>query len=234
MVQTQKDVNRTDAVRRAHQLEFLVLRQVPEVNRAKSAERHVDADRHRVLGVVLSRLEARTIWIRAAGAWQRRLDRLASGRHDKDIQTRDRNPGARSRDAVPGFGVELRIRLLQKFVGGGTRLNIRAVIDEMADRNARREFRHAAKMIAVPVRGNQIVDLREACLFRGGHDALGVSDRAGAGVPRIDQDRFAGRRHKERGVSALHIDDIHIKRLRGSSLRGWRRRREREREQKRD
>ena len=75
-------------------------------------------------------------------------------------------------------------------------------------------------MIAVPVRGDQMVDLREPCVFDGGHDALGISDGGGAGISGIDEQRFAGRRHEERGVSALHVDDIDVQRLDGTGLSG--------------
>jgi hypothetical protein len=66
---------------------------------------------------------------------------------------------------------ELWIRFLKKFVSGGTGLDVGAVVDEIPDRDARGELRHAAKMIAVPVSGNQVVDPCEPCVFDGGHDA---------------------------------------------------------------
>ena len=75
-------------------------------------------------------------------------------------------------------------------------------------------------MVTVPVRGNQMVDLREAGVFDGGHDAVRIPDRARAAIPRIDEQRFAGRRHEERGVAALHVDDIDVQGLRRSGLRG--------------
>ena len=42
------------------------------------------------------------------------------------------------------FGVELWIRPLQEFIGGGAGLNVGAVIDEIPDRDARGELGHAA------------------------------------------------------------------------------------------
>ena len=75
-MQTQEHINGADAVVRAHQLEFLVLREIAQVNRAEASEPHVGSDRHRILGIVLSRLEARTIGIHPAGSGQSRLDRL--------------------------------------------------------------------------------------------------------------------------------------------------------------
>ena len=65
------------------------------------------------------------------------------------------------------------------------------MVDELSDRDARRELGHATEMIAVPVRGNQIVDLAEARIFDGGHYAVRISDRGCTGIPRIDEHRFA-------------------------------------------
>ncbi len=49
----------------------------------------------------------------------------------------------------------------------------------------------AAEVIAVPVRGDQVVDLREAGVLDRGHDATGVAHRGRAGVSRVDQQRLA-------------------------------------------
>ena len=54
VVQAQEHVDGADAVIRAHELEFLVLREIPQMNRAKFPERHMGPDRHRVLCVVLA------------------------------------------------------------------------------------------------------------------------------------------------------------------------------------
>ena len=65
-------------------------------------------------------------------------------------------------------------------------------------------------LVHVPVRGDQVVDLREPGVLDGRHDAAGVSGAGGAAVPRVDEDRLTGGRHKERGVPALHVDDVDI------------------------
>ena len=88
--------------------------------------------------------------------------------------------------------IKLRIRLLQEVIGSGARLHVRAVVDELADRNARRQFGHPAEVIAMPVSRDQMVDLREPCIFHRGHDALGVANRPCASIACIDQQRLAG------------------------------------------
>jgi hypothetical protein len=83
--------------------------------------------------------------------------------------------------------MEQGIRLLEEFIDGDAGLHVRSVVDEMPDRHARRELRHAAKMIAVPMRGDEMIDLRQAGLFGGGHDAIRISRRRRAAIARIDQ-----------------------------------------------
>jgi hypothetical protein len=210
VVQAEKHVDSADAVIRTHQLEFFVLRQVTQMDRAELSERHIHADRHRVLCIVLSGTEARTIWIRPAGSGQCRSDRLTSGSHNEDIQAGDGNLHAGSCYGVRCFAVELWIDLLQKFIGSGTGLNVRAMVDEIADLDTRGELRHAAKVIAVPMSRDQVVDLGEPCVLDGGHDALRIPDGGCTGISRIDEHGLAGRRHEQRGVSALYIDDVDV------------------------
>src|SRR5205814_4198327 len=68
-------------------------------------------------------------------------------------------------DALPicvfALGEKLRIDLCQEFLGGGLRLHGRTVVDEMLNRDALGQFRHAAEVIAVPMRGDQVIDLGE-------------------------------------------------------------------------
>ena len=59
VVQTQQHIHGAEAVVRAHQLEFLVLGEIAQMSGAKFSERDVDADRLRVLGVVVSGLVVR-------------------------------------------------------------------------------------------------------------------------------------------------------------------------------
>ena len=146
-------------------------------------ERDDAPDRLGVLARVdVLRLEARAVRVRPARAGKRRLDGFARRADDAPVQARNRDLVAGLRDGVLRLAVKRRIRLLQKFVGGGGRLNVRAMVDEIPDRDARRELGHAAKMIAVPVRRDQVVDLREAGVLDGGHDAVGVADRGRAAV----------------------------------------------------
>ena len=65
-------------------------------------------------------------------------------------------------DRVLGVGVERRIDLREEFVDRRSGLNVRAVVDEFADRDAIGEFGHAAEMIAMPVRGDEVIDLGQA------------------------------------------------------------------------
>ena len=84
----------------------------------------------------------------------------------------------------------------------------------------RGELGHRAEVIAVPVRRDQVVDLREAGILDGGHDALGVARRGRAAVARVDQQRLAGRRDEQRRVAAFDVDDVDVQGLRRAALGG--------------
>ena len=100
-------------------------------------------------------------------------------------------------DGVLGLGVKRRVRVLEKGVRKFARLDVGAVIDELADRNLGRQFGQAAEVIAVPVRDDQMVDLLEPGVFDRIHDAARIANRRGAGIAGIDEQRLAGRRDEQ-------------------------------------
>ena len=117
----------------------------------------------------------------------------------------------------PGFATvclaladELRIGLLQKVVGGLAGLDVGAMVDEFADGDLRGELGQAAEVIAVPVRDDQMIDLGEAGVMDGIHDAAGIANGAGRDVARIHEQRLAGGRDEERGVAAFDVDDVDV------------------------
>ncbi len=160
--------------------------------------------------------EAGACRIGPAGAAQRAvLDGFAVRGDDGDVHAAHRDLVAGLEDGVLSLGVERRVDLGQELVGGFGRLLVRAVVHELADRDALLEFGHAAVMIAVPVRDDQAVDLGEAGILGGGEDAFGVADRA-VEVAGVDQERFTGRVHEQRRVAAFDVHDIDVER------RAWR------------
>jgi hypothetical protein len=187
------------------------------------AERDDAADRLCVLSLVhFLWLEARAIRIGLAATGQWRLQRRASRGDDAPIEAGDRDLVAGLRDGVLRLFVERRIHLLQEIIRGGRRLDVGAVIDEIADRHPRCQLGHSAEVVAMPVGGDQVIDLREAGVLDGGHDAIGVPGSRRARIPGIDQYRPAGRRHEQRGVSTLDVHDVDVESFRGrlAVLRG--------------
>ena len=73
-------------------------------------------------------------------------------------------------------------------------------------------------MIAVPVSDDEVINLGDAGVFGGGHDALRVADCACPRVSGVDEHRLTRGRHEEHdvslrtdvGTSALDIYDIHV------------------------
>jgi hypothetical protein len=56
------------------------------------------------------------------------------------------------------------------------------MVDELLNGDACRQLRKASDMITMVVSRDQVIDPREAGIFDRGHDAIGVTSRAGASV----------------------------------------------------
>ena len=86
-------------------------------------------------------------------------------------------------------------------------LDALAVIHERADRKDRGDVRHAADMIHVVVRRDQVVDPRDAgvaCRGRNPERIASVGTRPSC----IDEHRLSRRRDEQRRLSALHVDEV--------------------------
>ncbi len=110
--------------------------------------------------------------------------------------------------------IELRVSCSEKRVGKFPRLDIGAVVDKFADGNPGRQFRHAAEMIAVPMRRDQMIHLPQPGVPDRVHDASRIAGGRGAGVAGVDEQRLMRRPDEQRGIAALHIDDINVQRCR--------------------
>src|SRR5262245_49248009 len=119
---------------------------------AELSKGHHTANRLRVLRRIRILARRRCAGgIRASASRQSTLDRLTGRRDDAPVDAIDADPIAGFDDGVSHGTVNARVYLIQKFIRGGGRLNVRSVIDEVADRYAFRELRHAAKVIGMPV-----------------------------------------------------------------------------------
>jgi hypothetical protein len=133
---------------------------------------------------------------------------------DAPIHASQRNLVARLGDCVLGLAVKFGIHGVQKRVGHRVALlNVWAVVDVIHDRDVRGEFGHAAEMVAVPVRGDQVVDLREACGFGSVQNSASVPSGACAAVSCVDQDGLACRCDKKSSVAAFDVHHIDVERL---------------------
>src|SRR5215472_13553739 len=96
MMGDDEQIDRSDRIVRAHQLEFLVPGEVAEMRDAELAKRHDAADRLRVLGWIgILRLEGRARGVRAAAAREWRLLHGSGRAHDAPVEPCDRNRIAR-------------------------------------------------------------------------------------------------------------------------------------------
>src|SRR5687768_3771565 len=97
------------------------------------------------------------------------------------------NAVARLDDRVLRLGVERWIHLLEEGIRCLIWLDVRPVVDELANRNPSCEVLHRTEVIAMVVRRHEMVDLLEACVRRGGHDTVTVAGGGGSAVPRVDE-----------------------------------------------
>ena len=162
------------------------------MKRAEAAERDVAAHRLRVLrGIgVLRRVDCAHSGFGCAGVGHGRLDDLAGRRHDPyvDVVRWERVAGFDHR--VRGFRVKRRIGLLEERPGRA-RLHGGSVVDEVPDRNAVGERRHGAVVVAVPVRRDEMVDLRDARVPQRVDDPARVALGRRAAVPGVDEQGLA-------------------------------------------
>ena len=96
------------------------------------------------------------------------------------------------------------------------------VVDERANGDETREFRHPSVVIVVEVRDHQVVDLGDAGVARDRHDPFGVAS-VRAAPARVDQERLPRRRDDERRLAALDVDEVDVEGLRGLGHGGLRR-----------
>src|SRR5262249_27326425 len=102
---------------------------------------------------------------------------------------------------------------LEECVGYSRRLNVGSMIDVLTDGYTFREFCHSTEVVAVPMRRDQVVDLLQFGIFCRSHDALGITNRSGSGVPRIDEKRLALRCYEQGCIAALDVDHINVERF---------------------
>ena len=120
----------------------------------------------------------------------------------------------------PGFRIfrlpgQFDVRLVRRSHVGPGNFDRVAVIHVHLDRDQLRERGHGADVVAVEVRGQQVVDLLEAGLLGGGEDALGVAIVGGA-VGGVHQQGLAARRDDQRGGAAFGVDPVDFEVLGGA------------------
>src|ERR1700690_4327494 len=179
MIGDHKHVDGANGIIRAHQLEFLVPGEIAQMHDPKLPERYHTADGIRVLDaavvILVPGLESRAFRVGMASAWQLILDHISCRSHDAPVEACNRNPVAGFHYRVLCFGVERRIYVLEKlFAVDVGLLCVRAVVDEIPYLDARRELGRAAKMIAVPVCRDEVVDMCETGVLYGVQDAVDI------------------------------------------------------------
>src|SRR6516225_6769665 len=97
------------------------------------------------------------------------------------------------------------------------------MVNEFLDGNMAREFGETTDMIVVVVSDDQVIDLFEAGVLDGGHNASCIANGGVSTVSSIDKHGLSGRRHKQDGIAAFYVDHINVERLRSFGLRNSKR-----------
>ena len=209
------DVGLAEQVVRAHQREERLAAQVAEIDEAEATEAQVDAGRPRIL-LRLARLgrRRRTVRIRLTAT----VDRLRDGVHvaadDAHVEALERQPIAGLRHDMPPARAH-RLVGLEDRCGAVVARHDGVVIDEGANRQELGQLGHTAGVIAVEVREQQIVDLRDAGRLGRRGDAPRIA-AAVAGVTGVDQQRLPRRRDDQRRLTAFDVDEVDVQGRRGA------------------
>ena len=165
------EIDVTDLVHRANEVLLLVPGQVAHVDHAEAAVGDQDADGLRVLRRIdRPHLEIRAFGVRLAGAGERRVDHLAAGGEDFDVEALDRDRVAGLHQDVRPFLAEGGVFVVQH-LRGLVVFDARAVVHEIADGQFLGELPDAAHVVGVVVSGDQVVDFLDARHLGGGRDA---------------------------------------------------------------
>ena len=110
--------------------------------------------------------------------------------------------------------------MVQKIIGRFARLHVGPVVDVFLDRDPLRQFLHASKVIAVPVLGDEMVDLRQARICHGVDDPSCIARRRHRShIARVHKQGFMSRRNEQNCVAAFHVDEVNVQLLSGLSRR---------------
>ena len=207
MVGGQIQVHRADGIGRAHERKLFGLGQVAQVDEAELAEGDQDAGGAGIFGCVHGPLG-----LGGAIGIGNRLDAgnrsnvLAVGGQNDNLEAGDRN-GVAGMDDAPRLAFDgLQVGGV---IGAGDVgvLAIHAVVQELAYGDALDQLRQSAHVVVMEVRGQQMVDARDAGVAHGSLDAHGVAP-IGGGPAGVDEQRCARRGHQQRGLAAFHIDGV--------------------------
>src|SRR5579862_42829 len=171
-----------------------------------------NADRARIFGFVGgSRRLGATVGIRAAGPGQRRIDEISGSRENSNLDALDWQAPSRFHSQA---GMTSNCLFVSRIVGAGHFgvLQIGPVIDEGSDLDTSDQLRNATNVVAMIVRDQDIVDLLDAGVVGGRHNAIRIAAFI-IRPARIDQERLSGWTHNQSRLPTLYIDEIDLQGL---------------------
>ncbi len=189
MMRDDVDINFADLVYGTHQLHFLVLGEVAEVDNSQLAKGDEGPEGTYILGIVRGkRFRILAKWILLSSPGKRLFDQGG-------VCADDRGADPLNGENVAGLGDDVLVcsgcqQLLVSFPArdcvGVSALAVLAMIDEGPDRDPCRELGNAPNMIGMEMSDQHIVNLADACLPGDGGNAAGIAAFV-AGPARVNQ-----------------------------------------------
>jgi hypothetical protein len=205
-------VDGPNAIHGTHEVALVLPREVPAVEETERAEAQ---PRHHAVAVVarVRTLRDRRAARRVLAAGRRTLEATVGPQH-LELQRRGARLSQRERSGLD----ELPLLDRRRLVGLERRLALLAfgrpcevALVQRADRHQLRELGHAAEVVHVEMREQQVVDALQPGDL--GRDLVDAPRVAPAGIAGVDQHGLARGRDDERGRAALDVDPVDVEGL---------------------
>ena len=203
----QVEIDPADGIAGANERDFLGSSEIAKVKELELAKGDQDAGRAGVLAGVVRPLALRgAVWV-GLGLDAGNLGDVLAVRHQNDYAKAGNLNGVARMNGAAGLSLD-RLQIGRKIVASDVGIfAVWAVVEEFANGNAGNELGHAAYVVGMVVRDQQVIDARNAGVFHCRLDAIGVA----ATLVRpagIHEHRLTGWGYEQSGLAAFDVNRI--------------------------